>query len=103
MSVDIKNTSRLVFSDLRTINGVEFWSNGDPVVIPVNEDDLQYEVQDHDRLDLIADKFYSNAELAWVIAVANDMRLPTMELKRGQNLRVPSGRYVFGVLLSGRR
>jgi hypothetical protein len=100
MAVNILKTSRLSFSTLRSVSGVEFWELQEPVIIPVQDDDLMYIVQERDRLDTISQAFYATPFLGWVIAVANELRIPDIELQRGMEIRIPSGRYVFGVLLN---
>jgi hypothetical protein len=43
-----------------------------------------------DRLDLLANKYYSDVSLWWVIAVANDITKATFTVKPGIELRIPS-------------
>lgn len=99
MAVTVLKTSRLAMSEYRTVDGVEFWETPDPIAIPVNEDDGYYVVQGDERLDWIATQVYGNPTLGWVIAFANDLRSPAIELRPGLELRIPSANYVFGVLL----
>lgn len=42
-----------------------------------------------DRLDLLADKFYGNQELYWIIALANNLGYGTLEISAGTILRIP--------------
>jgi hypothetical protein len=98
MAVNILKTSRMGFATLRNVSNVEFWELQEPVSIPVQEDDLMYIVQERDRLDTISQRFYATPYLGWIIAVANEIRLPDVELQRGMEIRIPSGRFVFGVL-----
>lgn len=42
------------------------------------------------RPDLVAQTFYGNTELWWVIYEFNDIRDPLFELKLGQILRIPA-------------
>lgn len=59
------------------------------------------EVKERYRPDLIAQKFYNNASLAWVILAANNMKT-LFEFKDGLVIRVPSvtSLYTDGGILS---
>ena len=94
MAVQVPPRSRLRFTDLLTVEGVEFWDMVDFPTVPEQPDDLQYEVTAVDRLDTIAYAFYGQSLFWWVIAVANDMELIEVELNVGKTLRIPSPRYV---------
>lgn len=94
MSVDVPPRSRLRFTELLTVNGVEFWDLVDFPTVPEQPDDLQYQVVANDRLDTLADQFYGSSIFWWIIAVANGMDLIEVELNIGAVLRVPSPRYV---------
>jgi len=99
MSVRISETSRLRFADLLIVDGVEFW---DTLVLPPTRprpDDLVYEVKSNDRIDLIAQRFYQNAVLWWVIAWANDLEIIPTDLKEGMIIAIPSLDFVTNQLL----
>ena len=53
------------------------------------------------RLDLLAYNYYNNALLWWVIAEANNIVDPFIEIKEGTQLRIPSieGLYAEGGVL----
>lgn len=94
MPVRIQSQSRLQFADLGVIDGVESWEMFEPPAILEQADDTTYTVTDGDRIDLIANKFYGNPRLWWIVAVANDLDdLPT-DLYGGRLLRIPSPRYI---------
>jgi len=98
MAVRVQKGSRLRFGELVTLDGVEFWDILDIPEIPAQRDDLVHRVEGPDRIDLISDWYYQDARLWWVIAVANGMEeLPT-ELNVGDEIRIPSPRYVSQVL-----
>ena len=98
MAVRVQKGSRLRFGELVTLDGVEFWDILDIPEIPAQRDDLVHRVEGPDRIDLISDRYYQDARLWWVIAVANGMEeLPT-ELNVGDEIRIPSPRYVSQVL-----
>lgn len=94
MAVDVPQRSRLRFTELLTIDGVEFWDFVDFPTVPEQSDDLQYQSTSVDRLDTLANQFYGSPIFWWVIAVANDMELIEVELNVGTVLRIPSPRYV---------
>lgn len=94
MAVNIPPFSRLRFTELLTIDGVEFWDMVDFPTVPEQTDDLHYQTNAVDRLDTLAHRFYGNSIYWWIIAVANDMDLIEVELNVGTLLRIPSPRYV---------
>jgi len=99
MSVDIRNTSRLAFADLLVLDGVEFW---DTLVLPDSipqQDDTQHIVSSNDRIDLLADRYYQDARLWWVIAWANGLDIIPTDMKENAQLRIPSKSYVVNTLL----
>lgn len=103
MAVEVRNSSRLLFADLLTDEGVEFW---DTLVLPdarAREDDIQYVVANGDRIDLIADRFYQDSRLWWVVAWANNLEIIPTDLKEGQQLRIPSTDFVETELLGRAR
>ena len=98
MSVSIDRSSRLVFGELKEVDGVEFWDLIDlPPFYPRNNDIL-HEVADGDRLDRLADNYYQDPVLWWVIAWANDIELPQRVLTGGVKLVIPDPAYVANEL-----
>src|SRR3712207_76301 len=63
-----------------------------------SEDDTFYQIVEGDRLDLLANKFYGNPQLNWVLLSANPNYLNELEIKIGDVIRVPSPETVRGVL-----
>lgn len=94
MAVNVPLRSRLRFTELLTVEGVEFWDMVDFPSVPEQPDDIQYVVTAIDRLDTLAYQFYGASLNWWIIAVANDMELIEVELNIGMTLRIPSPRYV---------
>jgi hypothetical protein len=95
MAVDVRTRSRLRFGELVVSDGVEFWDLLDLPTLAARNDDLSYQVQSHDRIDSIANKFYGDPVLWWVIAVANDMEILPTELNTGDILRIPEPNFVL--------
>lgn len=58
--------------------------------IPKRDDDIYIAVQTGDRLDTIANQYYGDASLWWVIATANQIHDAPFSLEDGTVLRVPS-------------
>jgi hypothetical protein len=98
MAVSVNKHSRLRFTQILTIDGVEFWDMLDLPVIPIQPDDIQYQVQTQDRIDSLAFKFYGDPVLWWVIAYVNKLELVPNDLNVGAELRIPSPSYVQNVL-----
>lgn len=99
MTVRIRNTSRLKFARLTTIDGVEHWELPEYPAIDQAADDGRYIVDRHDRIDKIAVTFYSDPGLWWIIAIANDLALLPNDLCAGMTLRIPSQKRVFTEIL----
>lgn len=103
MSVPVTKRSRLNFVDLLVDGSFEYW---DMAVLPdmtEQSDDIRYQVVDGDRIDALADKFYSSPTLWWVIAVANGLEILPTDLNTGDIIRIPSPRFVNQELFKGLR
>lgn len=94
MAIKVALRSRLRFTDLGTLDGLEFWDLVDLPEIPEQPDDITYQVQGGDRLDHLAVRYYGDPVLWWVLAAANDLEILPTDLNEGDFLRVPSPRYV---------
>jgi nucleoid-associated protein YgaU len=94
MAVRLTNGSALRFTDLLSVDGFRFWEVADLPTIPTQRDDVLHRVSQVDRLDLLANRYYGDPVLWWVIAVANDIEIWPTQLNIGTTLRVPSPRYV---------
>jgi nucleoid-associated protein YgaU len=57
--------------------------------IPLSNDDKYVVIQDGDRLDTIANQYYEDSSLWWIIASANNIHDPSFTLKEGTILRIP--------------
>src|SRR3990172_10518496 len=99
MTVNVRNKSRLLFSDLLIVDDVEFW---DICVLPdakPRQDDIQHVVSSRDRIDLIAQRYYQDPGLWWVIAWANNLECLPTDLKENAQIRIPSAAFVSTELL----
>ncbi len=91
---NISQFSRLRFASPGVIDGVEFWDVLDLPELPFQADDISYQVQGGDRMDRLANGFYGDPDLWWVIAHANNLEILPTDLNEGDFLRIPSQRFV---------
>lgn len=99
MAVKLRSPSRLRFSQLIELEGVEHWELPEYPAIDPAKDDKRYVVDRNDRIDRLAFKFYGSPDLWWIIALANGMELLPNDLHPQQTIRVPSQRRVFTQIL----
>lgn len=97
MAVKISKNSYLRYSDLVVIDEIEFWDTvilPDDKILALRDGDIDYQVMQNDRVDLLANTYYGDPVLWWVIAVANQLEdLPT-GLVEGSTIRIPDPVYV---------
>ncbi len=70
--------------------------------IPLSVDDIYAVTVEGDRLDLIANQFYNNVDLWWVITTANPdvIRRDSFILKPGLQIRIPDPNRITNILRS---
>lgn len=95
----IRKTSRLKFTMFLPDSdgdqeGFDFFDLLDLPSIPPQPDDLKYTVLTTDRIDSIATKFYGDPVLWWVVALANDFEILPDDLQEGDEIIIPSPRFV---------
>ena len=88
------------YRNLSTITddeGDTYIETAEELSFPERSDDSYHIVtaKDSNRLDLIADQYYRNPLLYWVIAIANDIYNP-LEVPEGTTLRIPSKQSLYG-------
>lgn len=98
-TIKIRRTSRLQFARILSIATVECWEMPEYPEIEEANDDTIYTVKQVDRIDALAQRFYGAADLWYIIALANDMRLLPSDLKPFTTIRIPSSRRVFSTIL----
>ena len=61
------------------------------VKFKVSETDLYHRVEDSEenRIDMISYKYYGSVYLWWIIAIANGILDPLLEIASGDTLRIP--------------
>ena len=73
---------------------VLFWGLEDIPEITEQTGDVVYQVNDGDRLDQLSFRFYGISSLDWVIAVANNLDQPDVQLVPGLTIRIPDPKFV---------
>ena len=60
-------------------------------VVPLSFDDIYIITKGEDRLDLLAEQFYKDVELWWVIAISNPDKIKrdSFFIKPGLQIRIP--------------
>jgi phage tail protein X len=60
--------------------------------IPLNKDDIYVETEFGDRLDLLANQFYGDVTMYWIISAANPNKVDfgSLFVKEGTQLRIPT-------------
>ena len=60
--------------------------------IPADENDIWVETEFGDRLDLLANQFYNDVSLYWIISIANPnkINMGSLYLTPGTQLRIPT-------------
>lgn len=71
------------------------------IILPA-EDDVLFIIthEFENRPDLIANKFFSNSQLMWVILVRNDIVNPLTDLYVGRTISIPSNTRLRSEILS---
>lgn len=90
MAVRRNPTGPLTTSTLWQIEETIFWGPTKPRNIPPRDDDREYMIKIGDQIDLIANKFYGDPQLWWVIVHRNDLRLIPNDLVPGRNIYIPT-------------
>ena len=70
--------------------------------IPLSVNDIYAVTVEGDRLDLIADQFYRDVDLWWIITTANPdvIRRDSLNLKPGIQIRIPDPNRISNILRS---
>lgn len=78
LSVEYKNTKGLVYNSIL----LPYVTQSDSDILIITEAD--------DRLDLLANQFFGDASLWWVIATYNNLTNIDIKLEPGLQLRIPN-------------
>lgn len=74
---------------LKTKQGRRYYKNVIYPNVPVNENDTYLITTGGDRYDTLAQQFYGDSSLWWVIASANNSKKDGLIVEAGVQLRVP--------------
>lgn len=76
----------------RTTKGKRYYTNVFYPEIPLSENDIWVVTSQGDRLDLLADQYYGDSTLYWILGAANE-NLPqnSVFLPEGTQIRIPQG------------
>lgn len=72
-----------------TIDGRTVFKPVIPPNIPLRDDDIYVATETGDRLDTLANQFYGNSSLWWIIASANNLHGAFFAVPDGTVLRIP--------------
>ena len=73
-----------------TSDGVEYIVNPIYPEIPLSENDFYIISSQGDRYDTLAQQFYSDYTLWWIIAAANNSQRASLTVQPGVQLRIPT-------------
>lgn len=95
-SVRIKKGSWLKNCRLaRLDDDIVAWADFNRPTFSEREGDIFYRVERTDRPETVANRFYGNESLWWVIAIANDIEVPLIEFYPGAVLRIPEPEFIL--------
>lgn len=97
-TVVVPKRSRLQFADLVEVSGRVFWDLPEIPAFEPRDDDTVYQWDELDTIENVAFRFYQDTSLWWVIAKRNDLSDPTFALKKGDQIVIPSLRFLADVL-----
>lgn len=80
-----KNTERLFNSE-----GRRYFKNAVYPDVPYGEEDIYVITTAGDRYDILAQQFYGDSSLWWVIAIANNSKKDGLIVEPGIQLRIPA-------------
>ena len=74
------------------INGKEAYVTSRYPEVPLSENDIYVYTTQGDRFDILAQQYYKNSSLWWVISIANTDKLnqSTLVIPEGLQIRIPS-------------
>lgn len=75
---------------LKNNEGIRYYKNVLYPQIPLFENDIYVITGDGDRFDLLANQFYNDSTLWWIISIANEiLNQGSMYIPVGTQLRIP--------------
>ena len=72
--------------------GTQYYGFVEYPEVPIKETDIWVETEFGDRLDLLANQFYQDVTLYWIIAIANPnkVNMGSLFLPPGSQIRIPT-------------
>ena len=77
-------------SRLRTTDGIDYIANTIYPEIPLSDQDYYVISTGGDRYDTLAQQFYNDHTLWWIIAAANNSERASLVVEPGVQLRIPA-------------
>tara|TARA_R110000823_G_scaffold206606_1_gene337278 strand:- start:175 stop:477 length:303 start_codon:yes stop_codon:yes gene_type:complete len=89
--------SRINFLKRRTTEGKRHYKAAKYPEIPLSISDIYIITTVEDRLDSLANHFYNDVDLWWIIAIANPdiVRRDSFRLKSGLEIRIPQDHFTI--------
>jgi hypothetical protein len=83
--------------------GAEYYQTNTYPEIPLNENDIYVITDFGDRLDMLANQFYQDVTLYWIISAANpnSIKFGSITIPTGTQLRIPTN--ISGIIDSYNR
>jgi len=79
-----------ILRDSDVVKGVRFYATTKYPEIPLSPNDIYVLTNEGDRLDLLAQQYYGNVNLYWIISIANnDLQQNSLLLPPGSQIRIP--------------
>jgi len=80
------------------ITNESFLSTREIIDIPISSNDIYHEIKTNEstRLDILANIYYRNPLLWWVIAQANNIYNPILPIRPGTIVRIPALDTLYG-------
>jgi hypothetical protein len=92
MTAFVPSKSWLNFPDYYSMDGIEFFDTPDFPVFPTSKNDQIITIDQKylGRLDMIANDYYNDVNLWWVIALVNNIELIPESMFIGMTLVIPA-------------
>ena len=84
MASRYKNNNKVKLENGKRVYRSKIYPN-----IPLKDNDIYVVTQTGDRLDTLANQFYSNSSYWWIIATANNIHDASLSVDDGTIIRIP--------------
>ncbi len=75
---------------ITTMDGITYKSNTIYPEVPLSENDFYVITSAGDRYDTLAQQFYNDYSLWWIIAAANNSQQASLNVEPGVQIRIPA-------------